>query len=253
MPVEEKIEMSNRLQPDIDVQREFWNSHWQQFEQRKVLNAWTERRAQTILSMIQALRVARPRILDFGCGTGWFTARLADLGEAQGIDLSPEAVEAARARRTGATFIADNLYKASLPAGYFDIVVSQEVISHVEDQPKYIDRAAEVLTNKGHLIITTGNKFVMDRLGDVGWLKYPPEHIEDELSRADMRRLLRPKFKILSMRTIIPHGTRGILQLINSHRVASLFTRFLKPETLIELKERAGFGWQMVVLAQKKS
>ena len=238
--------------PPIDVQREFWDSHWQRAEERKVLNSWTERRALTILQIIRELRIPRPRILDFGCGHGWFTERLADLGDAQGIDLSPEAIAMAKSRRPDLEYIAGDVYQADLPKAYFDILVSQEVISHVENQPKYIERAAQVLKPSGYVIITTGNKFVMDRLGDVGWLTYPPEHIEHELTRGQMKRLLRPKFRILKLCTIIPHGTRGILRLINSSKLNALLGAFIGPEKLSEIKEKAGFGWQMVVLAQKK-
>ncbi len=238
--------------PSIEVQREFWNSHWQQAEERKIVNAWTERRAQEILGIIQSLGIANPKILDFGCGHGWFTERLANVGEAVGIDLSPEAIAIAKARRPELNYVAGNIYQAQLPESYFDAVVSQEVISHVEDQPKYIARAASVLKPLGHLIITTGNRFVMDRLGEVGWMAYPPEHIEQELTCGEMKRLLAPQFRIISLRTIIPHGTRGILRLVNSYKLNALLETLVSAATLNAIKERAGFGWQMVVLAQKR-
>ena len=63
---------------------------------------------------------------------------------------------------------------------------------------------------------------------------------------------VRTKFRILKVCTIIPHGARGILRLINSSKLNALLGAFIGPEKLGEIKERAGFGWQMVVLAQKK-
>jgi 2-polyprenyl-3-methyl-5-hydroxy-6-metoxy-1,4-benzoquinol methylase len=176
-------DVGNRSLPTIEDQRQFWNWHWQNSEQRKVLNDWTKRRAQEILRLIEKLSFKRPRILDLGCGHGWFTEMLADFGEAHGIDLSPEGIAAAQARRPDITYTAGNIYEAPLQRGYFDIVVSQEVIAHVEDQRKYIQRAAEVLRDGGYLIITTGNKFVIDRLGDVGWVKQPPQHKAGACSR----------------------------------------------------------------------
>jgi SAM-dependent methyltransferase len=239
--------------PTIDEQRQFWNSHWQRSEERKVLNSWTERRSAAVLETIRMLGIDRPRILDFGCGNGWFTERVADLGETYAIDLSPEAIAVARTRRSDVTFMCDNLYRAPLPTNFFDVVVSQEVISHVEDQTKFINRAAEVLKPAGHFIITSGNRFVMDRLGDVGWHNYPPEHIENELTCSEMRKLLRPRFNVLRMRTIIPHGSRGILRVVNSYKLARLLSPVVRSEKLNQWKEWAGFGWQMVVLAQKKA
>jgi len=239
--------------PSIDDQRQFWDWHWQNWEQRKVMNDWTERRAQEILKLVQRIPLARPRMLDFGCGRGWFTERLADLGEAHGIDLSPEGIAAAQARRPDITYMAGDVYEAPLPENYFDIVVSQEVIAHVQDQPKYIQRAAELLHEGGYLIITTGNKYVIDRLGDVGWVRQPPQHIRHELSRGQLKQMLSSQFKILESFTILPHGQVGLLRVVNSFKLNSLARLFLSQPKINGLKEKAGFGWQMIFLAQKKT
>src|SRR5258708_38161697 len=144
--VHDDIIASSKLQsPIIDEQRSFWNWNWQNFETRKVLNDWTERRAQEILALIRGLSLPNPRILDFGCGQGWFTERLAGWGEAHGIDLSPEGIAAAQVRRPDITYLAGNFYDVPLPRNFFDLAISQEVIAHVENQPKYIDLAAKVL------------------------------------------------------------------------------------------------------------
>lgn len=243
---------NTRQLPSIEEQRTFWDWHWQNSEKRKVLNSWTERRAKEILLLIEGLRLPRPRILDLGCGHGWFTERLAAVGEAQGIDLSAEAIAAAKARRPDIPYQAGNIYEADLPKNFFDVVVSQEVIAHVEDQAKYIDRAAEVLRVGGHLIITTGNKWVMDRLGDVGWNVQPPQHIAHQLSRPQLRKMLAPRFKMLKISTIIPHGQLGVLRIINSFKLNSVAQLVLSPQRIESLKERAGLGWQMIFLAKKE-
>jgi 2-polyprenyl-3-methyl-5-hydroxy-6-metoxy-1,4-benzoquinol methylase len=239
--------------PSIEDQREFWNWHWLNWEDRKVLNAWTERRAQEILSLIRGLTLERPKILDFGCGRGWFAERLAGLGETHGIDLSPEGIAAAQARRPDIHYMAANIFDAPLPLNYFDVVVSQEVIAHVEDQPKYIERALEVLKPGGYLIITTSNKFVWDRLGDLGWNVQPPQHIANQLSRKQLKKMLSPRFQVLHISTIIPHGQRGILRLVNSAKLNNAIGLIIPKHRLERLKEKAGFGWQMIFLAQKKA
>jgi 2-polyprenyl-3-methyl-5-hydroxy-6-metoxy-1,4-benzoquinol methylase len=248
----QKVSTTDQL-PSINNQRQFWNEHWQQWQERKVLNEWTERRATEILQLIRGLPVERPRMLDFGCGIGWFTERLSDLGEAHGIDLSPEGIATARARRPDIPYLAGSVYDAPLPTNYFDVVVSQEVIAHVENQRKYVDRAADVLRAGGYFIVTTGNKFVMDRLGNVGWFDYPPDHIEQELSRTQLKKLLSPRFRVLRASTILPIGTLGILRWVNSVKLNSWAQKIISEQTLTALKERAGFGWQTIALAQKKS
>lgn len=242
-----------RTPPPIHEQKDFWDAHWQKSSERKVLNDWTERRAAEILAQIQALGLKQPRMLDFGCGLGWFTERLAALGEAHGIDLSEEGIAVAKARRPDISYLSGNIYEAALPKNYFDVVVSQEVIAHVEDQPKYLDRAAEVLKPGGYLIITTGNKYVMDRLGDVGWFVFPPEHIENELYRGQLKKMLNKRFGVLKDSTFLPQGHNGFLRLLNSHSLNLFMTKFVSAEKLIRLKEKAGFGWQMIFLARKKA
>ncbi len=246
-------DVGSRSLPSIKDQRNFWDWHWQNWQERKVLNEWTERRAKEILELVQSLSLNRPRILDLGCGLGWFTERLADFGEAHGIDLSPEGIAVAQARRPDISYRAGNIYDAPLPRNYFDIVVSQEVIAHVEDQQKYVDLAASVLKPGGYFIITTGNKYVMDRLGDVGWNIQPSQHIANQLSRGQLKQMLASQFQVLRIKTIIPHGKLGILRFVNSYKLNSAARRFFSQETINRFKENVGFGWQMIFLAQKRA
>jgi len=238
--------------PSLEDQRQFWDWHWMNWEDRKVLNQWTERRSREILALIRGCSLNQPKILDFGCGRGWFTERLADLGEAHGIDLSPEGIAAAQARRPDIRYMAASVYDAPLPLNFFDVVVSQEVIAHVEDQPTYVDRAAQVLKPGGYLIVTTSNKFVWDRLGDVGWNVQPPQHIANQLSRGQLKKMLKPRFDILNVSTIIPHGQLGILRLVNSAKLNAAVNLVIPKSTVDRLKEKAGLGWQMIFLARKK-
>ena len=251
--IETHVSAKEQQLPSLDEQRNFWDWHWNNWEDRKVLNSWTERRAQEILALIRGLSLDHPKLLDFGCGRGWFTERLADLGEAHGIDLSPEGIASAQARRPDIRYMAANVYDAPLPLNYFDVVVSQEVIAHVEDQDKYVARAAQVLKPGGYFIVTTSNKYVWDRLGDVGWNVQPPQHIAKQLSRGELKTMLKPGFNVLKTFTIIPHGYKGILRVVNSAKLNAALHLIIPKPRLDRLKEKAGFGWQMIFLAQKKS
>ncbi|HVH69562.1 MAG TPA: hypothetical protein VNB49_00435, partial [Candidatus Dormibacteraeota bacterium] len=105
----------------------------------------------------------------------------------------------------------------------------------------------------GYLIITSGNRFVMERLGDVGWNVQPPQHIARQFSRRQLKRLLMGSgFTILKSFTIIPHGHRGILRLVNSHRLNSALEFLVAKRRLNAFKEKIGLGWQMIFLAQKR-
>jgi 2-polyprenyl-3-methyl-5-hydroxy-6-metoxy-1,4-benzoquinol methylase len=238
--------------PALDEQRRFWDWHWDHWKERKVINEWTLRRADAIEAVLTALSLQSPRILDLGCGRGWFSQRLTRFGRVTGIDLSPGAIAAARAEYPGIEFVAGNVYEALMPAGQFDVVVSQEVIAHVEDQPAYVSRAAELLRPGGYLIITTGNKFVLDRLGEAGWTAHPPEHIAMQLDMRGVKRLVRHRFRVLRTRTIIPIGAAGVLRVVNSARLNRALGLVIPSRYLERLKEWAGLGYQMIVLARRE-
>ena len=238
--------------PSMEAQRRFWDWHWGHWKERKIINEWTLKRGDEILKIVQSLALNQPEILDFGCGKGWFTEQLASVGNATGIDLSEEAIAMAKLRSPQITFIAGNVYDFPLQPEHYDIVVSQEVLTHVEDQAGYLNRADRVLKTGGYLIIACANKFVMDRLGDVGWNVQPPDHISWYPHMKDLKRLLQPKFKILHSTTILPVGQGGILRFINSYKLNRTLSWLIPPRYIDALKERAGFGYQLMVLAQKR-
>jgi SAM-dependent methyltransferase len=245
-------EMSNTKQvPSLETQRRFWNWHWEHWEERKIINDWTLKRGDAILEILQSLSLNQPEILDFGCGKGWFTEKLALVGKATGIDLSEEAIAMAQLRSPNVTFIAGNVYDFPLQPEKYDVIVSQEVLTHVENPGAYLDRAANLLKPGGYLILACANKFVMERLGNADWNVQPPEHISWYPSMKDLKELLRTKFQILRATTILPVGNGGALRLINSYKFNRALELVIPRRFLDALKERAGFGYQLVVLAQK--
>jgi 2-polyprenyl-3-methyl-5-hydroxy-6-metoxy-1,4-benzoquinol methylase len=147
-------------------------------------NLWAMRRAAAILSEFSLTGVQNPRILDFGCGTGWMTEILAQFGSAEGVDLSPAA-----ARKFHPTIPFHDVN--DVPKGPFDVVVSQEVIEHVEDQAAYLDTVHELLRQGGYLILTTPNASVSMRHPE--FLVQP---IENHLTARALRALLQRRFNV---------------------------------------------------------
>jgi len=240
------------LVPTIIEQQQFWDWHWQNWRERKTVNLWKECRHEAILSVLGSLPIDRPRILDLGCGHGWFTAKLARFGETTGIDLSEEGIRQARLRNPHVNFVAGNLYSYPLPIEHYDVITSQEVIGHLENQTAFVDRAAELLSPGGYFIISCANKFVMERLGEDEFPEQPPQHIAEYLSVTDLKHLLAPRFTVTFARSILPvAGRRGILRVVNSHRLNTVLRFFLSPRHLEAVKERAGFGYQLIALAKK--
>jgi 2-polyprenyl-3-methyl-5-hydroxy-6-metoxy-1,4-benzoquinol methylase len=100
---------------------------------------------------------ARPRVLDVGCGEGYFTALLAQAGaEAVGVDVAQEPLRRARERhpeldlrllpRDGPWPLAD---------ASFDVVWAGEVIEHVADTASWLSEVRRVLRSGGELLLST--------------------------------------------------------------------------------------------------
>src|SRR2546430_7140585 len=232
--------ISTAGQPAFQEQRQYWDERW---NRQNRPNNWQLRRGQTILQLARDLRLKDPKILDLGCATGWFTAQLSGLGkDVTGIDLSEAAIKLAQSDFPEIHYIAGNIFEMNLPTETMDLVVSQEVIAHVPDQPELVRRIARLIKPDGYLIISTANKFVIERW-DMG--PDPNSHIKQWLNMNTFKRLLAPQFKILKTSSIIPIGNRGILRLINSYRFNALLQPLLSHHQIERAKEKAGLGYSL--------
>jgi 2-polyprenyl-3-methyl-5-hydroxy-6-metoxy-1,4-benzoquinol methylase len=207
-------------------------------------------RGTRVLQVLGALGLERPSILEVGCGTGWLTEQLVQFGAVTAIDLSGKAIEIARGRGLGAEFIAGNFYTQDLPAGHFDVAVCVETVAYVPDQPRFIDKIASLLKPGGHLILTAVNPFVYNRRTDVQPLE--PGQIRKWLTRGQLHRLLGGRFRILKSTTLHPVDGRGVLRLVNSHKVNRLLGCVLPERAITSMKEALGFGHCRVVLARRR-
>ena len=175
------------------------------------------------------LAIGRPKILEVGCGTGWLTEKLATYGHCTAVDLSGKAISIAKQRMVDAEFIAGDFCELKLPESHFDIGIVVETVAYVQDQQSFVDKLASHVRPGGYVILTSVNKFVYERRGEIG----PPKEgqIRQWLTLGEFRRLLRPSFRILLSATVLPKGDRGILRLVNSHKLNSLLASALSQDS----------------------
>jgi SAM-dependent methyltransferase len=95
------------------------------------------------------------RALDLGCGDGRLTAEL-DAAELTAADVSPVALERARARLAAARIV-ELEPDAPLPFddGSFELVLAAETIEHVRDVQLFLSEIRRVLAPGGELALTT--------------------------------------------------------------------------------------------------
>ena len=107
------------------------------------------------------------RILDYGCGEGRYISVLKKLfprADVFGSDISDIALEIARGQNPGAKVQSMVDEGVDLPDGYFDLVISVEVLEHVLDATFAAREMARVLRSGGTLLVTTpcANKYSLE-------------------------------------------------------------------------------------------
>jgi len=121
----------------------------------------------------------RGRLLDVGCGNGFFLDHMRRLGwDASGVELDGEAVSVAR-EKLGLEVFHGSLEEANFPDGYFDAVTVNHVIEHVLDPVGLLKECRRILRADGRLIVITPN---IKSLGccaiDENWVHWdPPRHL----------------------------------------------------------------------------
>lgn len=109
-----------------------------------------------LLSLLRRYCFRDDRCLDFGCGTGEWTARLADFGgHAVGFDVSEAAIVSARTAHPDLTFL-HSVDETVIPSGRFDIILVSWVIQNIESDDRLMSIVGSIfrsLSEKGRLIV----------------------------------------------------------------------------------------------------
>jgi SAM-dependent methyltransferase len=139
-----------------ELPKEMQSHHYPILFQVEETHWWYVGRRQIIQSLIERICATvnkpNPRILDVGCGTGANLKMLAAFGKAEGVDISPQAVEFCRQRgldsvRLGAA--------EQLPYedDSFDVVTALDVVEHLDDDVAGLREMRRVLRSDGRILL----------------------------------------------------------------------------------------------------
>jgi SAM-dependent methyltransferase len=115
---------------------------------------WYRGRRLILLAELSRLPLPRPaRVLDAGCGSGRTLLELRRLGDASGIELSPQAAEIARSR-SGLEIKVGRLEELPWDEDTFDLVTCMDVIEHTPDDRVTLRELRRVCKPGGWLFVT---------------------------------------------------------------------------------------------------
>src|SRR3954469_7248223 len=120
-------------------------SHWWYIGRRRII-------ASFVKAICDQVKDRRARILDVGCGTGANLVRLSDFGDAEGVDISPDALTFCHERGL------DNVKLGAaetLPYDdhQFDLVTAFDVVEHLDDDIAGLREMRRVLRPGGRVLL----------------------------------------------------------------------------------------------------
>jgi 2-polyprenyl-3-methyl-5-hydroxy-6-metoxy-1,4-benzoquinol methylase len=234
----------------IDLQKDFYDKRWSEEDSLGRLKLY---RCVAILDAIAYTKIYMPKMIDLGCGSGWFVNILKAFGPTVGVDLSGKAMAKAREKYNHEHFYETNILDWNPTSDSFDIVVSQEVIEHIEKQEEYVNVVYTLLREGGYLILTTPNIRTFMAMPEHQSKSWSDQPVEKLLSIEQLRSLLSTKFDIVRLNTIIPgYGSRGLYRFLYSAKIKSILRIVGMEQVFEKICLRFGYGLHTLVIARKR-
>lgn len=153
------------------------SAHYNKYSREDYLSPLTVKRYHQLLDEFEPYRQTG-RILDVGCGVGFFLSVAKERGwEVYGTEYTDKAI--AKCREKGINMQQGKLDPAWFPEGYFDIISSFEVIEHINNPVEEVTNMCRLLRKGGLFYFTTPNFNALERylLKDKYNIIEYPEHL----------------------------------------------------------------------------
>ena len=120
-------------------------SHWWHIGRRRIIASFVE-------DICRRVTDRRPRILDVGCGTGANLLLLSKYGDAEGVDISEDALAFCRERGLNKVRLGE-AEKLPYEDGTFDLVTALDVVEHLDDDCAGLTEMRRVLRPGGRVLL----------------------------------------------------------------------------------------------------
>ncbi len=238
-----------------DVARTDEQVHWDKWNIDRVnlrLDRTRQRLHEIAMREFQLLDLTNSAsILDVACGAGWNAEFINPGYDYLGLDISPEAIAAAREIDSNARFEVADFNEWDIKHDYYDAIVFVDAIAYFADQAAVMSKIRAGLKQDGWLVMTTLNPFVYERWSGL----QPPgkgQH-RNWLTKKQLHALLDSTgFEIVESRWILPGGDRGICRWTESRKALRVLNAMFGERGVTAFKERVGLGQFRIVVARPR-
>lgn len=152
-------------------------NHYNQYTRNNFISPITVKNYQDLLTSFEPYRKTG-RILDIGCGDGYFLEEARKMGwEVYGTEYTDDAIEVCKEK--GIQMHQGKLTPTNYDADSFDVITSFEVIEHINNPIEEVQNIRSILRKGGIFYLTTPNFNAIERYilkKDYNIITYP-EHL----------------------------------------------------------------------------
>lgn len=237
------------------IMDEVEGSHWWFVGRRAILESFLQEIHSSLITHQPSLK-----ILDVGCGTGANLEMLSQYGEAQGVDVSDDALEFCR--RKGLTVQKGLAERLPYDDEFFDITTALDVVEHLDDDIAGLKEMFRVTKRGGYsLIFVPAFMWLWGVQDDISnhRIRYTKPQIVERLKKAGYT-IERATYANFTFFTPILAG-RALMKAtgikpasennINVSALNGLFGRLFSAEKFVLRNTNFPFGVSIVIVARK--
>jgi len=124
--------------------------------------------------------VPEGKILDVGCGFGYFVRMALDAGyDAYGVDIAEKAIETAQRQLPGRVFLGTVESVKEFDGCSFDVIFVSHLIEHITNPVAFVSNLCQYLSDEGIVVFVTPNiGSLLAKVSRSRWVSFKvPEHV----------------------------------------------------------------------------
>lgn len=166
------------INKSISTTKELFYDNFADRWESKINNVETQKRLRIVYGkLLNKREMEGKKFLEIGCGLGYFSNKAFKLGaKVVGVDIGPKLIKICKNKTPKASFRVANASKLPFRNETFDIVLSTEVVEHVDKQATAIREMIRVLKKDGILAITTPNRLFKPLFDFLSFFGIRPYH-----------------------------------------------------------------------------